>query len=84
MKHIKGGSAHFINTSAVTQGKYIAWQPGYGLLTYSRRDLPNVVRYINHQKQHHASGQIWSSMERMDTNKPPGTATSGVPEGHSV
>jgi len=62
-KHVKGASVHYINTSAVTQDAYIAWQPGYGLLTFTRRDLPRVVDYVKYQKQQQPSGaRSWPAL----------------------
>jgi len=30
-----------------------AWQEGYGAFSYSRSHVPNVIRYIQNQEQHH-------------------------------
>ncbi|SFD55286.1 IS200/IS605 family transposase [Flavobacterium phragmitis] len=30
-----------------------AWQEGYGAFSYSRSHVPNVIRYIENQEQHH-------------------------------
>jgi putative transposase len=29
------------------------WQEGYGAFTYAHKDKDNVIRYIQHQKEHH-------------------------------
>jgi len=66
--HIKGGSSHFINNSPTNQCEFLAWQPGYGLFTYSHNDLSSVVGYVNDQKLRHQSGRLWSILERTDDN----------------
>jgi len=30
-----------------------AWQEGYGAFSYSKSHIPDVIRYIQHQKEHH-------------------------------
>lgn len=30
-----------------------SWQEGYGAFSYSRSHVPNVIRYIQNQEQHH-------------------------------
>jgi putative transposase len=62
MSSMKGKSSHYIN-HLPGGGNSIAWQPGYGALTFSKRDLPRVVSYINNQKAHHASGHLLSKLE---------------------
>lgn len=29
------------------------WQDGYGAFTVSKRDVPDVIRYIQNQREHH-------------------------------
>ena len=67
MQKIKGSSSHFINhlpevQEDVTVGLY--WQPGYGWLTFSKKELPRVMGYIDSQKAHHAEGRLWEKLER--------------------
>ena len=31
-----------------------SWQEGYGAFSYSRSQLDRVVRYVIHQREHHA------------------------------
>ncbi|MGE5432949.1 MAG: IS200/IS605 family transposase [Syntrophomonadaceae bacterium] len=33
--------------------KDFAWQTGYGMFTYSRSQVQNVIRYIMNQEEHH-------------------------------
>ncbi len=76
LKAIKGGSAHFVNhlpDVLANVGLCLYWQPGYWGMTYTERDLPRVVRYVDNQKQHHAEGTLLGKLEYL----PP------VPEGLS-
>jgi putative transposase len=61
---IKGASSHFANQFSGTTGTF--WQPGYGALTFARRDLARVVVYVNNQKQRHRDGTLSPKMERTD------------------
>lgn len=60
---IKGSSSHFIN-HLPGSAYQLYWQTGYGALTFARRDLPRVVAYIDHQKEHHRENRLSREMER--------------------
>jgi putative transposase len=61
---LKGASSHFVNQ--LEDGNFrLYWQPGYGALTFSKRDLPRIVAYIDNQKQHHAANSLSIKMERL-------------------
>lgn len=62
MHDVKGASAHFINHLPVMK-HCLYWQEGYGLLTFSQNDLPRIVRYVDRQKGHHATGRLFTKME---------------------
>ena len=64
METIKDASSHFINQSLPEAG-CLYWQPGYGLLTFTKDDLPRIVRYIERQKTRHVSGNLLAKMERV-------------------
>jgi hypothetical protein len=51
MQDIKGSSS-WINGKKFVRGKF-SWQEGYGAFSYAKSDLPNVIRYINNQQEHH-------------------------------
>jgi putative transposase len=63
MQQLKGSSSHFVNHLASTDQRF-EWQEGYGALTFSKRDLPRIVAYIDRQKEHHAQGTLSEKMER--------------------
>ncbi len=52
IKKIKVSSTKWINSESLVDGRF-AWQGGYGCFSVSARNFENVVRYIEHQEQHH-------------------------------
>jgi REP element-mobilizing transposase RayT len=52
MQDIKGGSSKWINDKGLVKGRF-SWQEGYGAFSYSKSQLPSVIRYIENQEQHH-------------------------------
>jgi putative transposase len=64
VQRLKGSSAHLINH--LPGGRLaLAWQPGYGALTFAGRDLPRVTAYIQNQQKHHRDGKLSEKMERV-------------------
>ena len=53
MKRIKGGSSNAINHAGLAGGARFAWQEGYGAFSVSSSKVPDVVRYIANQREHH-------------------------------
>lgn len=58
---LKGASSREIN--AKFQQKVLHWQSGYGVVSFGKKDLPWVVRYIQNQKEHHAKGTTTDRLE---------------------
>jgi putative transposase len=52
MQDIKGSSSKWINDRKFVKGKF-SWQEGYGAFSYSKSQLPRVIRYIERQEEHH-------------------------------
>lgn len=52
IQNVKAESSKWINSQKLTPGKF-AWQDGYGAFSYSKSQLPHVIRYIQQQEQHH-------------------------------
>ncbi len=52
MKQVKGDSSKWINDRGFVNGKF-QWQEGYGAFSYAKSDLPNVIKYIQQQEDHH-------------------------------
>jgi REP element-mobilizing transposase RayT len=62
MELIKGSSSHFMNQMDKETKFY--WQVGYGALTFSKKDLPAIVAYIDNQKTHHRNSTLSDPMEK--------------------
>ena len=54
LKQVKHDSSVWINDKGFTNDKF-SWQSGYGAFSYSKRDVPNVIKYIQNQNEHHKS-----------------------------
>ena len=52
MKQVKALSSKYINDNSLTQEPF-EWQTGYGVFSYSQRDVDTVYKYIQHQEEHH-------------------------------
>lgn len=52
VRDIKSNSTNFVNDNNLIQGKF-SWQKGFGAFTYSKSQVPRVVRYIKNQEEHH-------------------------------
>ena len=61
---LKGASSHDLNK--LLGADTLHWQRGYGVLSFARRDLEAVLKYVANQKEHHGRGNIKVAMERCD------------------
>ena len=52
MEEVKSISSKFINQKCWIKGKF-EWQRGYGVFSYSRSKIDNVIKYITNQQDHH-------------------------------
>jgi putative transposase len=68
---LKGASAHYINRE-IANRKLLAWQNGYGVVTFGTRDLEWVIQYVRNQKEHHARGTTRARLERILSEVGPG------------
>lgn len=62
---LKGACSHYINHE-ICNKKVLDWQTGYGVVSFGTRDLKWVVDYVRNQKVHHASGNIFDRLERIE------------------
>lgn len=62
---LKGASSHWV-THLSGYKEPFAWQEGYGILSFSKRSLPQVVQYVLLQREHHRSGQLIADMEHIE------------------
>jgi REP element-mobilizing transposase RayT len=52
VQHVKQDSSKWIKQKGFVPGRF-SWQEGYGAFSYSKRDVPNVIAYIDNQEEHH-------------------------------
>jgi putative transposase len=52
VRDVKANSSRFVNEKKFAQGKF-SWQQGFGAFSYSHSHLSDVIRYIQHQEEHH-------------------------------
>jgi putative transposase len=72
---LKGACAHEINHGVCGRGA-LAWQTGYGVVSFGKADLPWVVDYIRGQREHHRSGRVVERLERITEIEAP---EGGIP-----
>ncbi len=61
---LKGASTHHVNHTVARPGA-LAWQAGYGVVSFGTRDLEWVVRYIHNQREHHTKGTVFERLEQV-------------------
>lgn len=60
---LKGSSAREMNKR---YGKdALRWQRGYGVVSFAKKNLPQVLEYINNQKDHHRKETFNETLERI-------------------
>jgi putative transposase len=52
VQNVKTESSKWINEERLSASKF-SWQEGYGAFSYSKSQLPDLIRYIQNQKIHH-------------------------------
>ena len=52
MQDVKTNSSKWINDNNFCNARF-EWQTGYGVFSYSKSQLPDVIKYIENQKVHH-------------------------------
>lgn len=52
MQKVKGDSSKWINRKGFVLGKF-SWQEGYGVFSYGKSQIDNVIEYIKRQEIHH-------------------------------
>lgn len=63
VKHVKGVSSRDVNNAQESLNARFRWQTSYGVVTVGEKHLPIVVDYIARQKEHHATGNLFQSLE---------------------
>ncbi len=59
---VKGACSHEMNKRFGRDT--IAWQRGYGVVSFAGRDLPGVLKYVQFQKEHHQAGTTREALEK--------------------
>jgi putative transposase len=57
------GSSSFIANRIAGQSQSFAWQKEYGVLSISESHVPVIIRYVEQQKQHHATNKLDARLE---------------------
>ena len=52
MKTVKAKSSKYINDHSLTS-QHFEWQDGYGVFSYSQKNVDTIYKYIQHQEEHH-------------------------------
>jgi putative transposase len=52
LQDIKGNSSTWINKRKLVRGKF-EWQEGYGIFSYGKSQIKEVIKYIENQEEHH-------------------------------
>ena len=65
MHHIKGVSSASLRENQFA-GEAFGWQDNYGVFSLSKRDLEEVIAYVENQKSHHEAGKLKASLEDTD------------------
>jgi putative transposase len=61
---LKGASSYYINHE-IANRKVLEWQDGYGVVSFSTKDLDWVAKYVRNQREHHKQGATFERMERI-------------------
>lgn len=64
MQMVKEDSSKWINTMRFVNGKF-SWQSGYGAFSYSKSQLPRVIKYIIDQEKHHVKKSFLEEYEEL-------------------
>ena len=64
-KRMKGGSSH-LATHMPNAPDFFKWQGGYGAFTVSSWDVGRVRAYIRRQREHHQTGSLSATLERIE------------------
>lgn len=63
---VKGVSSAHLNKGRGLGDNRFEWQDEYGVFSFDGKRLPNVIAYVENQKQHHTQHSTIPLLERMD------------------
>ena len=61
---VKGSSSHFVNHKLDLEYRF-SWQNEYGVFSFGKRSLPEIVQYVQNQKTIHRNRQEIAYFERI-------------------
>lgn len=64
MQLVKEDSSIWINQKDFVKGKF-SWQSGYGAFSYSKNQVPRVIKYIQDQEKHHGKKSFLEEYEAL-------------------
>ncbi|SFT99401.1 REP element-mobilizing transposase RayT [Algoriphagus locisalis] len=64
MQELKEDSSKWINIRGFVKGKF-SWQAGYGAFSYSKDQVPRVIKYIQNQENHHKRKSFLEEYEEL-------------------
>ncbi len=65
VKQVKGITSFRLNQSGNRSTPFV-WQSGFSMFTFDEKRLPNYIRYVERQKEHHATNNLIPILERLD------------------
>ena len=68
-KQVKGTSAREVNAAFPDQLSHFHWQASYGVLTLGAKYLPELITYIERQKEHHTQNTLEPYLEQIGTDE---------------
>lgn len=67
MKEVKQHSSKWINENRFVAGRF-SWQSGYGAFSYSKAQIPSIIKYIQNQEEHHGKTSFLEEYEGLLTD----------------
>ena len=67
MQNVKRNSSEWINKEKLIAGRF-SWQEGYGAFSYSRSQIPQVIKYIENQEEHHGKRTFLEEYKKILTD----------------
>ena len=69
MQIVKANSTKWVNENKLSK-KTFAWQGGFGAFSYAKSQVPNIIKYIQNQEQHHRKQTFLEEyIEALDKNE---------------
>jgi REP element-mobilizing transposase RayT len=69
VREVKGASSHLV-THEVQPAEFFKWQGAYGAFTVNKDRVSVVRSYVERQKEHHGSNELWADWEQTFSETP--------------